>query len=118
MDLSPPFGNMPVSQSALGHAVAPCGRSPTLTNFSVSPFLTRTRDGTKLYSTLMPPILTVSTPVASRRVAPATVGGGGGGHSGPSCPFSENAQTASPEALPWSWLPPVAITTYCSPSTS
>ena len=56
----------------------------------------RTRPGTKLYSTLMPPILMVSTPVAIGPMGPATVGGGGGGHSGPSWPFSEKTQTASP----------------------
>ena len=44
--------------------------------------------------------------------------GGGGGHSGASCPFSENTHTASPLALSCKLLPPVAIATYSSPSTS
>src|SRR5262249_16860721 len=78
----------------------------------------RTRDGTKLYSTLLPPIRIVSTPVAIGPIGPATVAGGGGGHSGPSWPLRENAHTASPYALPCSWLPPVAMTTNCSPATS
>src|SRR5213593_154603 len=118
MDFSPPLGSTPVSHSALCHAVAPCGRSPTLTKLSFSPFLTRTREGTKPYSKLLPPIRIVSTPVAIGPIGPATVWGTGGGYSGPSWPFSENAHTASPLALLCSWLPPVAITTNCSPSTS
>src|SRR5947208_623492 len=64
MDFDRPAGTTPVSQSPFCHAVAPCGRSPTFVKFSVLPALIRTRLGTKLYSTLLPPILIVSTPVA------------------------------------------------------
>src|SRR5207237_32522 len=78
------------------------GSSPTFVKFSALPALMRTRPGTKLYSTLLPPILIVSTPVTIGPTGPATVGGGGGGYSGPSCPFNEKAQTASPLALPCS----------------
>src|SRR5207249_11976299 len=89
------------------------------------------RTGEKLYSSLLAPILTVTTPVSigfdaikipghrcGNPEGPPTVDGGGGGHKGPNCPFKENAHTASPYALPCNWLPPVAMATYCSPSTS
>src|SRR5205085_11746963 len=98
MDFAWPAGTTPVSQSPFCHAVAPCGRSPTFVKFSVLPALIRTRPGTKLYSPLLPPILIVSTPVRIGPTGPATVGGAGGAHSGPGCPFSENAHTASPLA--------------------
>src|SRR5262245_55175923 len=98
MLLVAPETRRPVSHvpSFFSHETALCGRSPTLEKVRAVPFLMRTRPGTKLYSTLMPPILMVSKPVAIGPTGPATVGGGGGGHSGPSCPFSEKAQTASP----------------------
>src|SRR5947207_1278071 len=54
------------------------------------------------YCTLLPHILIISTPVAIGPTGPAMFGGGGGGHSGPTCPFNEKAQTASPLALPCS----------------
>src|SRR5439155_27305066 len=113
MDFAWPFGSTPVSQLPSCHAVAPCGRSPTFVKFSVLPALIRTRAGTKPYSTLLPPILIVSTPVAIGPTGPATVGGGGGGHRGPSCPFKEKVKTASTLALPCSLLPTITITTYC-----
>src|SRR2546425_3567126 len=72
MDFAWPFGSTPVSQLPSCHAVAPCGRSPTFVKFSVLPALIRTRAGTKLYSTLLPPILIVSTPVAIGPTGPAT----------------------------------------------
>src|SRR5712692_3267885 len=102
MAVEPPLGNVPVSHSRLSIAVAVCGRSPTLVKVSVVPALIRTRAGAKLYSTLLAPILIVSTPVAIGPVGPATVWGGGGGHRGLSSPFNENAHTASPYALPCS----------------
>src|SRR5882724_13063241 len=55
-------------------------------------------------------------PRAMGPVGPATVGGGGGGHSACTWPVKENAHTASPWALPLRLLPPVAMATYCSPS--
>src|SRR6267378_1424520 len=121
MAFEPPLISTPVSNLPLSIDVAECGRSPTLVKVTVVPALMRMRDGPKLYSTLPAPILTVSTFAMTGPVGPATVAGGGGGHSGhsgPSWPFNENAHTASPYALPCSWLPPVAIATYCSPSTS
>src|SRR2546422_5512486 len=118
MAFVPPLTSTPVSHLPLSIDVAECGRSPTLVKVTVVPALTRMRAGPKLYSTLLAPILTVSASAMIGPVGPATVWGGGGGHSGLSCPFNENAHTASPYALPCSWLPPVAITTNCSPSTS
>ena len=41
-------------------------------------------------------IVTASTPSAIAPLGPAMAGGGGGGHSGDSCPFNEKAHTASP----------------------
>src|SRR5262245_53103485 len=102
----------PVSHFPRSIDVAECGRSPTLVNVTVLPALIRMRAGKKLYSTLFAAILTVSAPTVIGPVGPATVCGGGGGHSGPSWPFNENAHTASPYALPCSWLPPVAIAMY------
>src|SRR3954468_17384858 len=113
-----PLASAPVVQSPRRNAVASCGMSPTLLNVTVVPALMRVRAGAKLFSVLPAPILIESTPAAIAPTGPATVGGGGGGHSGPSCPLSENTQTASPAALPCSELPPVAIAMYCSPSTS
>src|SRR5262247_3250852 len=92
----PPEGRTPVSHSRPCQATALWGRSPTLAKVSVVPALIRTRPGTKLYSTLIAPILTVSTPLAMGPTGPATVDGWGGGHSGLRRPLSEKAQTASP----------------------
>src|SRR5215472_10049915 len=92
--------------------------SPTLVKVTVVPALIRVRAGPKEYSTLLAPILILSAPGTIGPGGPATLAGGGGGHSGPSCPFSAKAQTASPKELPCSTLPPVAIGMNCSPSTS
>src|SRR5215831_175073 len=118
MAFDSPLTSTPVSNLPRSIDVAEWGRSPALVNVTVVPALMRMREGPKLYSTLPAPILTASTFAMIGPMGPATVAGGGGGHSGPSCPFSENAHTASPYALPCNWLPPVAIATYCSPSTS
>src|SRR5580692_5600045 len=115
-----PFEIAPVLQPLLSctSEVESWGMSPTLVKVNVVPLLIRVRAGEKLYSVLLAPILIVSTPAASAPVGPAIVGGAGGLHNGPSWPFSENVQTASPEALPCIEFPPVAIVMYSSPSTS
>src|SRR5437867_7317421 len=113
-----PFTSTPVSNLPRSIEVAECGRSPTLVKVTVVPCLMRMRAGAKLYSTLFAPALTASTPATIGPVGPATVCGGGGGHSEPSCPFNEKAHTASPYALPCSWLPPVAIATRSEEHTS
>src|SRR5882762_1269390 len=118
MAFEPPLTSTPVSHLPRSIDVAECGRSPMLVKVTVVAALIRIQAGPKLYSTLLAPILTVSAPATIGPVGPATVWGAGGGHRGPSCPFNENAHTASPYALPCSWLPPVATATYCSPSTS
>jgi hypothetical protein len=58
--------------------------SPTLLKLTVVPLLIRVRAGAKVYSVLLAPILIASTPTVIGPVGPATVCGGGGGHSGPS----------------------------------
>src|ERR1700761_9295128 len=113
-----PLASAPVLQLFCCKALASCGRSPTLVKVKVVPLLIRVRAGEKLYSVLLAPILIASTPAAIAPVGPATVGGAGGGYNGPSWPFNEKVQTASPEALPCIELPPVAIVMYSSPSTS
>src|ERR1700727_1937624 len=115
-----PLAMTPVFQPLVSctNDVESCGMSPTLVKAKVVPLLIRVRAGEKLYSVLLAPILIASTPAAMGPVGPATVGGAGGAHSGPIWPFSEKVQTASPEALPCIWLPPVAIAMYSSPSTS
>src|SRR3954462_12797445 len=99
-DFVSPLASAPVVQSPTGNAVASCGMSPTLLNVTVVPDLIRVRAGAKLYSVLPAPILIASAPATIGPIGPAMVCGGGGGHSGASCPLSENTQTASPEALP------------------
>src|SRR5690242_4978188 len=95
-----PLASAPVVQVlSCCRALASCGRSPTLVKLTVVPVLIRVRAGAKLYSVLLAPILIASTPAATGPVGPAIVGGAGGGHSGPSLPFSEKVQTASPDAL-------------------
>src|SRR3954452_23416790 len=92
-----PLASAPVLQlSCCCKALASCGRSPTLVKLTVVPLLIRVRAGEKLYSVLLAPILIALVPAAIGPVGPATVGGTGGGHSGPSLPFSEKVQTASP----------------------
>src|ERR1700761_4764746 len=97
-----PFEIAPVLQPLLSctSEVESCGMSPTLVKVSVVPLLIRVRAGAKLYSVLLAPILIVSVPTAIGPVGPAIVGGTGGAQSGPIWAFSENGQTASPEALP------------------
>src|SRR4029434_3798888 len=102
MALDSPLTSTPVSHFPRSIDVAECGRSPTLVKVTVLPDLIRMREGPKLYSTLPAPILTVSTFATIGPIGPATVWGAGGGHSGPSWPFNENAHTASPYALPCS----------------
>src|SRR5437870_10354242 len=80
MAFEPPLTSTPVSHLPRSIDVAECGRSPTLVNVTVAPALIRMRDGPKLYSTLLAPILTVSAPATIGPVGPATVCGGGGGH--------------------------------------
>src|SRR3989475_11890535 len=109
MAFEPPLISTPVSNLPLSIDVAECGRSPTLVKVTVAPALIRMRDGPKLYSTLLAPILTGSAPATIGPVGPATVCGGGGGHRGPSCPFTEKAHTAPPYALPCRCVRPVAI---------
>src|SRR3979411_1946676 len=99
MDFAWPAGTTPVSQSPFCHAVAPCGRSPTFVKFSVLPALIRTRPGTKLYSTLLPPILIVSTPAAIGPTGAATNGGPGGAPNRHRHPFTEHAHTEAPFEL-------------------
>src|SRR6266850_3090692 len=101
-----PLTSTPVSHLPRSIDVAECGRSPTFVKVTVVPGLIWMRPGPKLYSTLLAPILTVSAFATIGPVGPATVWGGGGGHRGLSTPFNEKAHTASPYALPCSWLPP------------
>src|ERR1044071_7438458 len=91
-----PLARAPVLQPSCCKALASCGRSPTLVKLTVVPLLIRVRAGAKLYSVLLAPILIALAPAAIGPVGPATVGGAGGGHRGPSLPFSEKVQTASP----------------------
>src|ERR1700759_2538994 len=90
-----PLASAPVLQPfSCTSDVESCGTSPTLVKVSVVPLLIRVRAGEKLYSVLLAPILIASTPAATGPVGPAIVGGAGGGHSGPSWPFSEKVQSA------------------------
>jgi len=56
-------------------------KAPNL-KLTVVPLVIRVRAGAKLYSVLPAPILIASTPTAIGPIGPATVCGGGGGHSG------------------------------------
>jgi hypothetical protein len=78
-----------------------CGVSPALVKVISVPALTRVRFGKYPNSMLLSPIFTASTPSAIGPVCgPATLGGGGGGHSRFTWPLRENVHTASPLALP------------------
>src|SRR3954462_8593302 len=97
----------PLASTSVSHflsipaaAVAVCGRSPTLLKVTGVPAFTRVRLGAKPNSLLFAPIWTLLTPSAIGPSGPATVAGGGGGHSGWTLPFSANVHTASPVALP------------------
>src|SRR5437899_11544024 len=105
--------------------------SPTLVKVTVVPASIRIRAGEKLYSSLFAPILTSATPLTigidAVKMAgdldgikgwPAIVGGGGGGHRGPTFPFRSKAQTASPSGLPIDRLPALRMARYRSPSPS
>lgn len=91
-----PFSNTPVSHLAAFYSVAVWGISPTLVKVTLVPALTRVRPGQYRYSSLLSPIFIMSAPCAIGPAGPATFEGGGGGHNGPNCPFSEKDQTASP----------------------
>src|ERR1700682_1417187 len=94
-----------------------CSSEPLLVQVIELPAFTRTFDGVYEYSPAVPPMPTAfaSTTVPA---GPATTVGGGLGPVGQgwSGPFSLKAHRPSPRAMAWV-EPPVAMATYCSPST-